>query len=148
LLFRTVAGAVEVLLVHPGGPFWAKRDNGAWSIPKGEVGADEDPFQAALREFHEEMGASVHGDFIPLQPRRQAGGKTVHARAVRSEFNPSQLESNTVAMEWPPRSGQRQEFPEIDRVAWFPLDTARVKILKGQVRFLDELKRTLKNKET
>jgi predicted NUDIX family NTP pyrophosphohydrolase len=94
------------------------------------------------------MGASVHGDFIPLQPRRQAGGKTVHARAVRSEFNPSQLESNTVAMEWPPRSGQRQEFPEIDRVAWFPLDTARVKILKGQVRFLDELKRTLKNKET
>jgi predicted NUDIX family NTP pyrophosphohydrolase len=147
LLFRTVAGAVEVLLVHPGGPFWAKRDDGAWSIPKGEVSADEDPFRAALREFREEMGEAVDGDFILLQPRRQAGGKTVHAWAVRSEFDPSQLESNTFAMEWPPRSGRWQEFPEIDRAAWFPLDTARVKILKGQVGFLDELRRALDDNE-
>jgi predicted NUDIX family NTP pyrophosphohydrolase len=147
LLFRTVAGAVEVLLVHPSGPFWAKRDDGAWSIPKGEVGADEDPFQAALREFREEMGVAVHGDFIPLQPRRQAGGKIVHAWAARSEFDSSRLASNTFAMEWPPRSGRRQEFSEIDRAAWFPLEIARVKILKGQVGFLDELKRTLKGKE-
>jgi predicted NUDIX family NTP pyrophosphohydrolase len=148
LLFRTVAGAVEVLLVHPGGPFWAKRDAGAWSIPKGEVAVDEDPLQAALREFREETGRSVHGDFIPLGSRRQAGGKTVHAWAVRSEFDPSQLESNTFVMEWPPRSGRLQTFPEIDCAAWFPLDLARVKMLKGQVGFLDGLTRALNDKET
>jgi predicted NUDIX family NTP pyrophosphohydrolase len=147
LLFRTVAGAVEVMLVHPGGPFWAKRDDGAWSIPKGEVAVDEEPFQAALREFREEMGRPVHGDFIPLEPRRQAGGKTVHAWAVRSEFDPSQLTSNTFVMEWPPRSGRRQTFPEIDRAAWFPLDIARVKMLKGQAGFLDELQRALNDEE-
>jgi predicted NUDIX family NTP pyrophosphohydrolase len=146
LLFRTVAGALEVLLVHPGGPFWANRDHGAWSIPKGEVAVDEDPFQAALREFREETGRSVHGDFIPLGSLRKAGGKTVHAWAVRSEFDPSQLESNTFVMEWPPRSGQLQTFPEIDRAAWFPLDIARVKMLEGQVGFLDGLKRALSDK--
>jgi predicted NUDIX family NTP pyrophosphohydrolase len=147
LLFRTAAGAVEVLLVHPGGPFWAARDDGAWSIPKGEVAASEDPLQAALREFREEMGQSVRGDFISLGSRRQTGGKTVHAWGVRSEFDPSQIVSNTFTLEWPPRSGRQQEFPEIDRAAWFPLEIARVKILKGQVGFLDELKRTLKGKE-
>jgi predicted NUDIX family NTP pyrophosphohydrolase len=147
LLFRTVAGALEVLLVHPGGPFWAKRDEGAWSIPKGEVAVDEDPLQAALREFREETGRSVHGDFIPLGSLRQPGGKTVHAWAVRAEFDPSQLESNTFVMEWPPRSGRLQTFPEIDCAAWFPLDIARVKMLKGQVGFLDGLKRALNDKE-
>jgi predicted NUDIX family NTP pyrophosphohydrolase len=147
LLFRTVSGAVEVLLVHPGGPFWAKRDDGAWSIPKGELAAGEDPLEAALREFREEMGQSIRGDLMPLGSLRQAGGKDVHAWAVRSDFDPSQLESNTFAMEWPPRSGRQQEFPEIDRAAWFPLEAARVKILKGQVGFLDELIRTLKDKQ-
>jgi predicted NUDIX family NTP pyrophosphohydrolase len=147
LLFRTVAGAVEVLLVHPGGPFWAKRDDGAWSIPKGEVAAGEDPLEAALREFHEEMGQSIGGDLMPLGSLRQAGGKDVHAWAVRSDFDPSQVESNTFAMEWPPRSGRQQEIPEIDRAVWFPLETARVKILKGQVGFLDELIRALKDKQ-
>jgi predicted NUDIX family NTP pyrophosphohydrolase len=147
LLFRTVAGAVEVLLVHPGGPFWAKRDDGAWSIPKGEVAAGEDPLEAALREFREEMGQSVRGDFISLGSLRQTGGKTVHAWGVRSEFDPSQIVSNTFTVEWPPRSGRQQEFPEIDRAGWFPLDIARVKILKGQVGFIDELMRTLKDRE-
>ena len=148
MLFRTVGGAVEVLLVHPGGPFWAKRDDGAWSIPKGEVAAGEDPLQAALREFREEMGQSIRGDLMSLGSVRQSGGKEVHAWGVRSDFDPSQLHSNTFAMEWPPRSGRQHEFPEIDRAAWFPLEIARVKILKGQVGFLDELKRTLKDNQT
>jgi predicted NUDIX family NTP pyrophosphohydrolase len=148
LLFRTVAGTIEVLLVHPGGPFWRTRDDGAWSIPKGQIAPGEDPFRAALREFREETGQSVDGDFIELEPRRQAGGKTVHAWAVRSQFDPSRLESNTFVMEWPPRSGRRETFPEVDRAAWFPLDSARVKILKGQVGFLDELERALHDTET
>ena len=147
LLFRTASDSLEVLLVHPGGPFWAKRDDGAWSIPKGEIHAGEDPFQAALREFREEMGAPVDGDFIALAPRRQAGGKIVHAWAVAAQFDPSRLRSNTFTMEWPPRSGQRREFPEIDRAAWFPLDVARAKILKSQAGFLDELIRTLAEAE-
>jgi len=139
LLFRAVAGTVEVLLVHPGGPFWTKRDEGGWSIPKGEFSDDEDPMHAALREFKEEMGEAVTGDFIALQPRRQAGGKVVYAWAVKSDFDPTRLRSNTFSMEWPPRSGPQQVFPEIDRAAWFPVHVARIKILKGQVGFLDEL---------
>jgi predicted NUDIX family NTP pyrophosphohydrolase len=143
LLFRRAAGAIEVLLVHPGGPFWARKDQGAWSIPKGELAEGEDPFRAALREFNEEMGGTVDGVFIALQPRRQAGGKVVHAWAVQAEFDPSRLGDATFSMEWPPRSGRQQAFPEIDRAAWFPLDVARAKILKGQAEFLDELERTL-----
>ena len=146
-MFRTVAGTTEVLLVHPGGPLWARKDQGAWSIPKGEFADGEDPFQAALREFNEEMGGPVDGTFIALQPRRQAGGKTVYAWAVRSEFDPSRLGNATFSMEWPPRSGRQQTFLEIDRAAWFPLDVARFKILKGQVGFLDELERTLTHTE-
>jgi predicted NUDIX family NTP pyrophosphohydrolase len=143
LLFRDTGGALEVLLVHPGGPFWAKRDNGAWSISKGEFSDDEDPLHAARREFEEETGEAVTGDFIPLGPRRQAGGKTVYCWAVRSDFDPARLKSNTFSIEWPPRSGRQQAFPEIDRAAWFPFDVARIKMVKGQVGFLDELEAKL-----
>ncbi|MBI4266599.1 MAG: NUDIX domain-containing protein [Acidobacteria bacterium] len=143
LLYRDVSGTIEVLLVHPGGPFWARKDEGAWSIPKGELSDDEDPFHAAVREFREEMGDAVTGDFVALQPRRQAGGKVVYAWAVKSDFDPTRLTSNTFSIEWPPRSGRQQVFPEIDRAAWFRLDVARVKILKGQAGFLDELERRL-----
>jgi predicted NUDIX family NTP pyrophosphohydrolase len=127
-------------LVHPGGPFWSKRDRGAWSIPKGEFSDAEDPLQAAVREFEEEMGEAVTGDFVALQPVRQAGGKLVYAWAVRSDFDPTRLRSNTFSMEWPPRSGRWQAYPEIDRAAWFGLESARLKISKGQEGFLDELK--------
>ena len=144
LIFREAPGTVEVLLVHPGGPFWAGKDQGAWSIPKGEFSQDEDPLHAAVREFKEEMGEAVTGDFIALQPLRQPGGKVVFAWAMRSDFDPARLRSNTFSMEWPPRSGRHQVFPEIDRAAWFSLDVARVKISKGQVGFLDELESKLK----
>ena len=139
LLFREVAGRLEVLLVHPGGPFWAKKDEGAWSIPKGEFEEGEDPLAAARREFEEETGVAPSGELLPLAPLRQPSGKLVHAWAVRGDFEPSALKSNTFSMEWPPRSGKRQEFPEIDRAAWFPLEEATRKILKGQARFLLEL---------
>jgi len=132
-----------VLLVHPGGPFWARKDQGAWSIPKGEFSGDDDAFGAAVREFREETGQTVAGDFIALQPRRQAGGKLVYAWAVRSDFDPDRVKSNTFSMEWPPRSGRHATFPEIDRAAWFGLDVARLKISKGQVGFLDELESKL-----
>ncbi len=144
LLFRHTDGAVEVLLAHPGGPFWAKKDQGAWSIPKGEFSDEEDALLAAMREFREETGESVTGDLIPLQPRRQPGGKLVYAWAVRSDFDPARLKSNTFSMEWPPHSGRQATFPEVDRAAWFRLDGARQKILKGQVGFLDELECRLK----
>ena len=139
LLFRETSGRVEVLLVHPGGPFWASKDVGVWSIPKGELLDAEDPLQAAVREVGEELGVTLSGEFIPLRPQRQAGGKTVHAWAMRFDFNPAHLKSNTFVMEWPPRSGRQETFPEIDRAVWFDLDDARVKILKGQTGFLDEL---------
>lgn len=141
LLFRETSGRLEVLLVHPGGPFWAKKDVGAWSIPKGEFSDAEDPLHAATREVGEELGETVTGEFIPLQPQRQAGGKTVHAWAVRFDFNPAHLRSNSFSMEWPPRSGREQTFREVDRAEWFHPDAARTKILKGQVAFIDELER-------
>jgi predicted NUDIX family NTP pyrophosphohydrolase len=147
LLFRRAADAIEVLLVHPGGPFWAKKDEGAWSIPKGEFADGEDPLQAALREFEEETGQTVGktaaDDFIPLQPQRQAGGKLVYAWALRGDFDPTQLRSNTFSIEWPPRSGRQQTWPEVDRASWFTLDAARKKILPGQLPLLDELERNL-----
>lgn len=146
LLFRDVSGAVEVLLVHPGGPYWTRKDQGAWSIPKGEFSEDEDPLQAAVREFKEEVGEAVTGDFVALQPRRQAGGKMVYAWAVRSDFDPVRLRSNAFSMEWPPRSGRQQAFPEIDRAAWFSLDAARAKISKGQAGFLEELENKLERR--
>jgi len=142
LLFRERAGRLEVLLVHPGGPFWAKKDVGAWSLPKGEFEAGEDPLIAARREFEEETGfPPPSGDLVPLEPLRQPGGKTVHAWAVRGFLDAAAIRSNTFTMEWPPRSGRRQAFPEIDRAAWFPLAEARRRILKGQAGFLDALEK-------
>lgn len=139
LLFRRAAGALEVLLVHPGGPFWTNRDEAAWSIPKGELSEGEVPLDAAIREFEEEMGSHVTGEFIALQPCRQAGGKVVFAWAVEANFDPERLKSNTFTMEWPPRSGRQCIYPEIDRAAWFPLDVARQKVVRGQQGLLDEL---------
>ncbi len=141
LLYRDVNGCREVLLVHPGGPFWARKDAGAWSIPKGEVGEAEDPLAAALREFEEETGVRPTGEAVVLPPRRQPGGKLVLAWAMRGDLDPAAVRSNTFEMEWPPRSGRRQAFPEIDRAAWLTLEAAREKILKGQAPFLDDLER-------
>jgi predicted NUDIX family NTP pyrophosphohydrolase len=139
LLYRESGGQLEVLLVHPGGPFWAKKDDGAWSIPKGEFTSDEDPLAAARREFEEELGTAIDGEFIPLGAVKQAGGKVVHAWALRGDFDCARLCSSPFSMEWPPRSGRQQEFPEIDRAEWFTVETARTKILKGQAGFLDRL---------
>jgi predicted NUDIX family NTP pyrophosphohydrolase len=139
LLFRERAATLEVLLVHPGGPFWAKKDDGAWSIPKGEFTDGEEPLAAAKREFEEETGVVPAGEFLPLEPLRQAGGKLIFAWALRSDFDTARLRSNMFSMEWPPKSGRNQEFPEIDRAAWFSVEAARLKMLKGQVAFLDQL---------
>jgi len=139
LLFRKVNAQVEVFLVHPGGPFWARKDAGAWSIPKGEYSASEDPLEAAKREFKEETGVEAAGDFLALGESKQPGGKLVTAWAVESDLDPGAIQSNTFSLEWPPKSGKLQEFPEVDRAAWFPLLEARTKILKGQVPFLDRL---------
>jgi predicted NUDIX family NTP pyrophosphohydrolase len=139
LLYRRADGVLEVLLVHPGGPFWAKKDLGVWSIPKGEFADGEDPLEAAKREFQEETGFAVQGGYIPLAPLKQPGGKIIHAWAVEGDCDPLRLRSNTVMIEWPPKSGRIREFPEVDRAAWFPLAEARRRIVQGQVGFLDEL---------
>ena len=139
LLYRESHGALEVLLVHPGGPFWARKDDGAWSIPKGEFEGDEEPLAAARREFAEETGATVEGDFTELRPVRLPSGKIVHAWAVRADFEPARLRSNTFTMQWPPKSGQLREFPEVDRAAWFALEQARATIQPGQRPLLDQL---------
>ena len=143
VLFRRGAGGPEIFLVHPGGPFWARKDEHAWSIPKGELDGGEDPLTAARREFAEETGLSVEGTFCALPPCKQSGGKIVHAFAVEADADPAAVRSNLFELEWPPRSGRRQEFPEIDRAAWFPLAAARQKIHKGQLPLLDELERRL-----
>ena len=140
LLYRLRDGAPEVLLVHPGGPFWARRDEGAWSIPKGEYAGGEDPRAAARRELEEELGSvPALGDLIDLGEVRQRGGKVVHAWAAEGDFDPSTLRSNTFEAEWPPRSGRRREFPEVDRAEWLSPDAARVKINPAQAAFLDRL---------
>jgi predicted NUDIX family NTP pyrophosphohydrolase len=139
LLFRERSGHLEVLLVHPGGPFWKNKDDGAWSIPKGEFSGDEDPLAAARREFEEETGFRAEGEAIALRPLKQAGGKVVHAWTLRGDLDAEAIRSNTFLLEWPPKSGRRQEFPEVDRATWFPLDVARRKILQGQVGFLEQL---------
>jgi len=139
LLYRRAAGGLEVMLVHPGGPYWARKDLGAWSIPKGEIEPGEEALAAACREFEEETGASVSGEFVPLQPVRLRSGKVIHAWAVQAEFDPDALRSNLFSMEWPPRSGENREFPEADRAGWFGIDVARVKIHPGQAPLLDSL---------
>lgn len=132
-----------MFLVHPGGPFWAKKDPGAWSIPKGEAAPKEDLLAAARREFEEETGFGIDGDFRALAAVRQSSGKRVHAWAVEADCDADAIRSNSFEMEWPPRSGQRREFPEVDRAAWFDLPTARAKITKGQLGLLDQLERLL-----
>jgi predicted NUDIX family NTP pyrophosphohydrolase len=132
LLFRGGPAGLEVLLVHPGGPFWAKKDLGAWSIPKGLADEGEDLLAAARREFLEETGAEVGGDFLDLGAHRQPGGKTIAAFALEGDFDPAALKSNVFAIEWPPRSGRMAEFPEVDRAAWHSLEEAHEKIHKGQ----------------
>jgi predicted NUDIX family NTP pyrophosphohydrolase len=139
LLYRRSGEEVEVFLVHPGGPFWAKKDLGAWSLPKGEIEEGEDPLAAALREFTEETGFQIDGDFRPLPPRRQPSGKTILAWAVEGNCDPTELRSGLFSMEWPPRSGKQQSFPEVDRGAWFTLSEARRRIVPGQAPFLDDL---------
>ena len=139
LMFRRRGGEPEVVLVHPGGPFWAHKDDGAWSIPKGEVETGEDLLASARREFAEETGFRVEGPFIPLAPLRQPSGKVVHAWAIEGDADPERLRSNVVSLEWPPKSGRRREFPEVDRAGWFSLGQAAQKILPGQRGFLLEL---------
>ena len=144
LMYRRTGGAVEVLLVHPGGPFWKKKDDGAWTIPKGLYVAGEEALAAAKREFEEETGAAPAGEFIPLGEFRQSSAKTVSVWAVEGEFEVTRLKSNAFALEWPPKSGKMSEFPEIDRAAWFSPEDARRKILKGQRAVLDALFARLK----
>jgi len=146
LMFRTVNGRIELLLVHPGGPFWKNRDEGAWSIPKGEYTEQEDPLHAAEREFAEETGFTPRGPYIPLDPIRLKSGKRVVAWAFEGDGDPDQVKSNTFRCEWPPRSGQWQEFPEVDRAAWFSFSEAQLKIHPEQVPFLEQLRR-LRNAE-
>jgi predicted NUDIX family NTP pyrophosphohydrolase len=138
-MYRGAGAGLELLLVHPGGPFWAKKDLGAWSIPKGEYAGDEDPLAVAQREFEEETGTRPHGKFRPLGEVVQAGGKRVSAWAVEGDFDPATLVSNTFETEWPPRGGRKRSFPEVDRAAWFSPDEARRKILAGQRPFIDRL---------
>ena len=139
LLFRRRNHELQVLLIHPGGPLWVKKDEGAWSIPKGEIENGEDPLAAARREFNEELGSPVAGEFIELTPIRQASGKFVHAWAVEGDFDPATLTSVLFSMEWPPRSGRQQHFPEVDRAEWFTIDEAKRKINKAQIALLDQL---------
>jgi predicted NUDIX family NTP pyrophosphohydrolase len=139
LLFRGRATDLEVLLGHPGGPFWQNKDDTAWSIPQGLIGADEAPLPAARREFAEETGYHPQGVFLPLGETRQAGGKVVQAWAIEGDWDPALIRSNTFEMEWPPRSGRHRTFPEIDRAAWFAVTDARRKILMGQAIFVDRL---------
>ncbi|AYG63570.1 NUDIX domain-containing protein [Rhizobium jaguaris] len=139
LMYRRVESEVLVLLVHPGGPFWRKRDEGAWSIPKGEYQEDEPAETAALREFAEEMGSVPEGKLQPLGELRQKGGKHVTGFALEGEFDTSALASNLFEIEWPPRSGRLQSFPEVDRAEWFALSDARRKIIDGQLPFLERL---------
>ncbi|WP_455245093.1 NUDIX domain-containing protein [Petrachloros mirabilis] len=146
LLYRKCEGGLEVFLVHPGGPFWEKKDRGAWSIPKGLYGEGEDPIAAAQREFAEETGSHVVGTLQPLEPLLQPSGKLVSAWAVEGDIDPATLTCNTFPLEWPPHSGMIREFPEVDRGAWFDIPTAHEKIQSGQRGFLDQLRSLLKRR--
>ena len=139
LMYRRAVLGLELLLVHPGGPFWKKRDAGAWSIPKGEYSAGEDPLAVAVREFEEEIGARLAGEFRPLGEVVQKGGKIVAAWAVEGDLDPATIRSNTFEIEWPPKSGRKAAFPEVDRAGWFSPDEAREKILSSQRPFIARL---------
>ncbi len=143
-MYRACGGAVEVLLVHPGGPFFQKKDDGAWTIPKGEAESEEGLLATACREFQEETGLTAAGPFLPLKPIKQKGGKTVHAWAFAGDCNPAAIVSNTFTIEWPPKSGRQTEFPEIDRAAFFDLATAKQKINPAQAALIDELEEKVK----
>jgi len=143
VIYRRRNAALEILLVHPGGPFWARKDLGAWSIPKGEFdpASEEDALSAAKREFEEETGYTASGEFVPLTEIRQSSAKIIHAWAVEGDFDASGVRSNTFSMEWPPRSGRIGEFPEVDRAEWFPIAEAKQRIVRGQLGFLEQLER-------
>jgi predicted NUDIX family NTP pyrophosphohydrolase len=143
LMYRRSDGELQVLLAHPGGPFWRTRDDGAWTLPKGEYETPEEPLDAARREFTEETGMEASPPFLPLGEVVQKSGKRVLAWAFAGEFNPAQLRCNTFEMEWPPRSGRRQSYPEIDRVEWFTLGDARRKMIAAQLPLLDRLEAAL-----
>jgi predicted NUDIX family NTP pyrophosphohydrolase len=138
-MYRRIAAAFEVLLVHPGGPYWRRKDEGVWSIPKGEMDAGEDASDAARREFAEETGVAITGPLVPLGEIRQRGGKRVLAFAVEGDLDAQTIQSNTFEIEWPPRSGKMQAFPEIDRAGWFDPALARTRILESQRPLLDRL---------
>lgn len=138
LVYRKRDG-IEVFLIHPGGPFFARKDDGVWSVPKGEFEPDEDPLHAAKREFEEETGHKVSGDFTPLLPAKQKGGKIVRVWAIEGDVDAESIVSNTFQLAWPPRSNKIQTFPEVDKAAWFHLDIAREKINAGQISLLDQL---------
>jgi predicted NUDIX family NTP pyrophosphohydrolase len=140
LMYRVREGELEVLLAHPGGPFWKNRDAGAWTIPKGEIQEGEEPIAAARREFEEEIGLQPQGEFIALQPITQKGGKIVHAWAFEGECDTTCIRSNTFQMEWPPRSGKFQTCPEVDRASFYGMVEAKQKINPAQVAFLEELR--------
>ena len=143
MMYRRCGEQLQILLVHPGGPYWAKKERGVWSIPKGEVAPGEDPFATARREFAEELGITAAGDFLALGTITQRGGKTVHAWAFEGSCDPGALHSNTFRMEWPPRSGKQQQFPEVDRAAFFPTREAREKLNEAQAELVDRLEQRL-----
>jgi predicted NUDIX family NTP pyrophosphohydrolase len=143
LMFRRAQSGAEVLLAHPGGPFWSRRDEAAWTLPKGEIGPDEDPLAAARREFAEETGFESAAPFLPLGELRQKSGKRITAWAFEGDADPALLVSNRFELEWPPRSGRMQSFPEVDRLGWFDLVAARQKLLPGQAPFIDVLQELL-----
>lgn len=144
LLFRKSGKSIEVFLAHPGGPFWKNKDEGSWSIPKGEYEDDEDPLAAARREFEEETGTVPDGDFLPLSPVRLKSGKWIHAWALQNDIDAASVRSNTFSLEWPPRSGKRIEVPEIDRAEWFDIETAMQKINPAQQPLITELLQKIK----
>ncbi len=147
-MYRQHQGNLEVLLVHPGGPFWAKKDAGSWSIPKGEFEPGEEPLEVARREFVEETGVRSSGELIPLTQQKQPGGKIIFAWAFEGDCDVSAIKSNTFSMEWPPGSGRQRQFPEVDRAGWLSIAVAKEKILKGQKGFIDELEDKLSKPKT
>ncbi|HEY6901476.1 MAG TPA: NUDIX domain-containing protein [Puia sp.] len=143
LLYRRKGNILEVFLVHPGGPFWKKKDAGSWTIPKGEFTNDEPALDAAVREFREETGTTLRGPFQPLSPIRQKGGKRVYAWASQGDIDPAKIVSNTFELEWPRNSGRMVSFPEVDKAGWFSLEQARAIINPAQIGFLEELEETV-----